>query len=546
MLFLICPACGTPNALEATVCQLCQTSLENVLPEEEPTHSPQDEPFADPDQPNEDLPDLLHALKPDPDADTSEASLDAGHAEEWMDKLPEVPEEETPPDWLKTIRERAQVEEDSVGEMIRRIAAAQEAQEKETPGVQHDEFEAWMKKVRESSQDTDAEKQTDHADKPATEEPGETDWLTRVRRARGVPETRPEPDAAGRSLLDWLVALEEERSQASGSDGEITQQIQLEHARDGNDPTQRIKIDRTGIGAEPVKSGPTLTVSRTEQDQVDQLQATITDENLERIIPTREANRGIRWQKIAWTVLYVACLLVPLLGGLPFALPSGPLSTAGQAVAKWAESPPAGSDVALVIDYSPGFASEINAVAQPVLEKALPQMESIAIISSSLAGSLLGSDLLTAVEIHSSLPPVTDLGYVPHEMLGAYGLATWLSPNIMSPVSSHAQLDVVVILSDSAESAQVWVEQLSAREPALPIYLLVSARAKPLLQPYFDSGQVSGMIGGLSDASNVENAPHAGYLQAYRTGLIVLMGALVLGAAASIIAPPERNQELKP
>ena len=91
-----------------------------------------------------------------------------------------------------------------------------------------------------------------------------------------------------------------------------------------------------------------------------------------------------------------------------------------------------------------------------------------------------------------------------------------------------------MILSNSYEGAAGWVEQMSALDPDRPIYLLVTAQAGPLLQPYYQSGQVAGMVSGMTEAAVVETLLD-GEGQAlvrwrsYQIGVLICLIVIVIG-----------------
>jgi hypothetical protein len=95
----------------------------------------------------------------------------------------------------------------------------------------------------------------------------------------------------------------------------------------------------------------------------------------------------------------------------------------------------------------------------------------------------------------------------------------------------------ILILSDRFESAQGWVTQWSAIAPEAALNLLVTAQAGPLLQPYVESGQINGMVSGLTEAVALEaslgqKGAATSVWQAYQVGILVMLGGLVIGAVA--------------
>ena len=72
-----------------------------------------------------------------------------------------------------------------------------------------------------------------------------------------------------------------------------------------------------------------------------------------------------------------------------------------------------------------------------------------------------------------------------------------------------------------------------------------SAQAGPLLAPYWETGQISGLISGLSDAHRVESvfgeSQDAAYRwRAYRYGILIAIVMLVIGAT---IADEGKNKD---
>jgi hypothetical protein len=95
-------------------------------------------------------------------------------------------------------------------------------------------------------------------------------------------------------------------------------------------------------------------------------------------------------------------------------------------------------------------------------------------------------------------------------------------------------VEAVFLLTDSYEGGRIWVEQISALAPETPIFLLTTAQAGPLLLPYWDSGQVGGMLSGLPDAAGYEAlgelpGPAARRWGAYQAGILILAALLTLG-----------------
>ncbi len=554
MAYIICPKCGAHNPPEAEECRVCQTELAGIEPIEEQDlpetpEEPGGESFDLFSAEEKDLPDLLQGLRAEEDIEFDPEGLPDISLDGEGDQLAsgedqsETDEDQTP-EWLEQVRKRAQEEEDATGEMIRRISAAQDTVTGGKDKSQHEDFESWLQKLRDEARDrvAGAEElpETPEEEETVDDEEVDDDWLDRIRKAHGIVEPQEGPDAAGRSLLDWLVALEEEHSGEKEVEPETlsdeTQRVDLGETYRPEEATRQVRI------TPEVRPKPAaLNLTREDLAQADMLATVIGDEKVERPVRPQIFKAGVRWANVLFLIVLIAGLCVGLFTGgtEAFAWPQAQPATRG--FLDWARSLPEDASLLFVFDYQPAYAGEIERVAQPVLGKILDKTTTLTIASSSASGSLLAGSLLA----NQSGFAVTDIGYFPIESFGAYGIATGLTAAPSStdlPAAGTAllagQYHGIVILSDTFESAQSWIEQLSARAPDTPLALMVTAQAAPLLAPYFDSGQIVGVAGGLQDGVTLSLLTGQSELvdhrwRAYQVGIFVLVGALVLGAVFS-------------
>ena len=216
----------------------------------------------------------------------------------------------------------------------------------------------------------------------------------------------------------------------------------------------------------------------------------------------------------------------------------------------WAQSLPEDASLLLVLDYPAAFSAEMRLIATPVLRTVFAQGGTVSILTSAPAGRLLFDQLLADAELPEALI-AQDLGYYPVGSFGAYGLAQQALP-------PQNQLDLfnalpfegfagIVILGDDYEGAMAWIEQFSSLAPETPIFLLVSAQAGPLLLPYYESGQVRGMISGVSDAVDLvdHTTDLAQHWRAYQVGNVLMILMLLIGMSfpASHRQPAEGQDE---
>jgi hypothetical protein len=67
------------------------------------------------------------------------------------------------------------------------------------------------------------------------------------------------------------------------------------------------------------------------------------------------------------------------------------------------------------------------------------------------------------------------------------------------------------------------------------------------LQPYFESGQIVGVVSGFSDAvalaqADGESAAVTPHWRAYQVGVVILMAAMVLGAVIALARASASNK----
>jgi hypothetical protein len=238
---------------------------------------------------------------------------------------------------------------------------------------------------------------------------------------------------------------------------------------------------------------------------------------------------------------------MPVPPGLPAAV-----SAASSVVANIPENSP----VLVVIDYEPALAGEMEAISGPLLDQmVLLRHPRLSFLSTSPNGSALAERLMRLMtSTNIDQPPPAGLGYTAGEHYfnlgylpgGTAGVLEFVeSPKTAMPsanVERLSEFSAVVVLTDHAESGRIWVEQLAALkqvDPAVtnqPLLVVSSAQAGPLLQPYVSSGQITGMVNGLSDAATYEfvNNSRPGiarnYWDTFGVGLMTAIAAITLGS----------------
>jgi hypothetical protein len=207
--------------------------------------------------------------------------------------------------------------------------------------------------------------------------------------------------------------------------------------------------------------------------------------------------------------------------------------------------------VLVILDYEPALSGEMEALSGPLLDQlVMLRHPYISFLTTSPNGTALVERLLVKTNINQAAghgyrvgENYTNMGYLPG---GESGVLTFMqSPQTAipaSPVLGFSEYAAVILLTDHADSARVWVEQLhilkqtDAALASQPLLTVSSAQAGPMLQPYAASGQISALISGLSDAVRYEflNSSRPGiarsYWDAFGVGLMLAITLIVLGS----------------
>ena len=290
--------------------------------------------------------------------------------------------------------------------------------------------------------------------------------------------------------------------------------------------------------AEPVVAMPRtssvgsmqLDVSERQYAQAELLHRLVDEEEQEAPVkPVRRTRLAIfRWA-IAGILLLAVTL--PIVTGAPtFELP-GFQTNELRVLYNRIEELPSDQTALVVFDYEPGNSGELEAVAGGLLDQLMSNGTSLASISTNPTGSSLavravetyvarhgyenGQNIVhmgylsggpTAVQLFAISPRAAVLkGFaLPDEMKEA-GEQLWDSP-VLSDVQSLSDFSLVAVVTANSEAARVWAEQAKPNMGQVPLLMVLSAPAEPLIRPYFegDDPKVVGILSGLRSAVNYE------------------------------------------
>ncbi len=229
------------------------------------------------------------------------------------------------------------------------------------------------------------------------------------------------------------------------------------------------------------------------------------------------------------------------------------------------DSLPADRPVLVSFDYDPTQAGELNPLAQTMIAHLGRHGIPVVGISTSPAGAALGDALLS----QTLVPPTytygsnyVNLGYLPGGPVGILELATGLPTGMLQQTATtgipsllpadfrntpdvwtttflaHAarleDYSTILVISATPDTVRAWVEQTQTQSQT-QLVAAVSAGAEPLVRPYYESGQLKGLVSGLRGAAQYEKQSGVGgqasgaLWDAFSWGLTTTLLLLVAG-----------------
>jgi hypothetical protein len=239
----------------------------------------------------------------------------------------------------------------------------------------------------------------------------------------------------------------------------------------------------------------------------------------------------------------------------------------------------ANAPVLVAFDYEPGFSGEMEASAAAVISHLIEKRVPLLLVSTNPLGPALAERLVKQQvdELNSLLlptPPYTtslfaNLGYIPGGIAGLRAFAE--TPAVIFPRSLNGQeiwttapltssttlagFTLALVITDNPDTARAWIEQAAPILKPSPLLMILSAQAEPMIRPYYDSGQVQGMVTGLAGGAAYENKRGRTGLASHNwdafnasllvATILILIGALI-NASLNSMASNKRKGEGQP
>lgn len=297
-------------------------------------------------------------------------------------------------------------------------------------------------------------------------------------------------------------------------------------------------------------SALTNRVQLTEKQQlnVNLLKEMIANESEPRPIDLSNGKKPARFTRQIFLLAAALILLIVLIiAPYPAAMPQlYPVEVA--ALFNDVSSLPEESPVLVAVDYDPALAGEMQLASGGLIGHLMARDARMTLISTRTVGPMLAQSLVQAAlpgqPRFSPDDHIVNLGYIPGDAAGLRSFVRhprsfaaytadlklgWDSPSLQG-INALEDFAAVVVITDSAEVIRNWIEQVQPSLGETPMFVVLSAQAGPLIQPYFDSRQVQGGLSGLSGGAMYSQIlGRTGFANPY-------MNALQIGAMLAVFA----------
>lgn len=374
-----------------------------------------------------------------------------------------------------------------------------------------------------------------------------------------LPEEISDQNLEAAELPSWLQSMrpiEMVAPKAASADDKRTEKAGPLAGLAGVLPSE----DLVGQYIKPPLYSVKLRVSEKQRVHASLIETLISEESQPQAIPPERSEAPQRVLRFLVAAILILAILLPRFNFLP-ALPSATILPqeliAFEATLADESLLPRGSAVLLALEYEPGLSGEMQTASEGVIRQLAEKDIRLTIISTSPSGPILAEALLKKAAFDPAFR--VNLGYLAGGSTGlqSFGLAPMqaapatlqgqLAPwnsGVLAGISRLSDFSAAIVLTDDPDKGRNWVEQVQPSLGGKPLLIVSSAQAAPLLLPYYNSGQVQGIISGITGAAGFETLTQSSgsatlLRDAYQygmmlTALLILVGSLITGIITSI------------
>ncbi len=337
-------------------------------------------------------------------------------------------------------------------------------------------------------------------------------------------------------LPDWIAALK-----PAELTGEQVPEAEKPVQEGGPLSGMRGVIDIEPVIAQPrdYAARSSFTITPNQQTQVTLLkQLSLAEQTATETVIVTPATSV--WTRLVLAVLLVAAILAGL--RLPDVLPQAqPAAKQSVTMAFDTVQDAAQKSVLVAVEYTPAMAGELDVQAEMLIEHLLANGSQIVTMSQFAAGTAVAQTLT---------PDQPTLGLVPGESVGLRQLGDCLPDcavlngnTLNNDVrQTLADVDLIIVLTGERDSLVNWLEQVGSRHD-IPIMAGVTQSLAPVAAPYFDSGQLAGVIAGMPDTAVYQQLLLSepgdtvmSYLSAQSLAQLLAAALLLVGGLGYIVA----------
>lgn len=399
------------------------------------------------------------------------------------------------------------------------------------------------------------------------------DWLSDEAAERQSQEAPAEgelaqEDLAQAELPSWVAAMRPVESAMQGEAGPLETDHRVEQAGPLSGIRGVLPADEQVISyRKPPVYSVKLRVTEKQRMHAALLENLLGQEVQPQVLP-RERSQA---PQILMRVLVALFFVLALAGSLLVSLQLAPAPTfyPPEVIDLYdqVEALPAGATVLMAVDYEPGLSGEMQFAASMVLDHLMGRNAQIAVVSTVPTGPALAETLLAQVQRsraeYNLDAQVVNLGYLPGGSMSlvefardprsaAPGMAgpssAWDLP-VLARIHDIQDFDRVLVVTDRAEAGRDWVEQVQPYLGDVPLLIVSSAQAAPLLEPYVESRQVHGLVAGQMGGTLYGQRtgrqaanPALGHYGAYQVGVLLAFVLTLIGAIFSAISSGVRGK----
>jgi hypothetical protein len=523
-------------------------------------------PQAEPSQaaPESEMPDWLAALGAE-----SAAGSEAGAGKVFSEELPaEEPVRAEIPEWLAGFQ---------LGESVPQTdeqAGADEQSAEASSGALAEPVPDWLaglqKAVPSGGVPALMEGGEIEAQPPVPQESPETfsletpDWLARLRPERSVETADAEPAEGAQpdnlemaELPSWVQAMKPVEAVVSDAKSAAPEQAGVSES---SGPLAGLRGVLPGGAAilashKPPAYSIKLQVTETQHKYAQQLEKMILEEGKPKG-PKPEPVPSSRLWRWAISIILILAVFLPLAAGSQFAPDLALFPSEWERTYTLLDSLPGNAAVLVVFDYDPALSSELQAAAAPVIDRILSHGARLTLLSTSPTGPALAAQFLQstqAAHLEAGMQ-YANLGYLPGGPSAIYYFAAdpraavpqtvdgndaWSLPSLQG-VGGLSDFDALLVITDNADTARAWVEQTQNSIGDTAVVMIISAQAEPMVRPYYDSGQVDGMVTGLVGGKTYEQSFGTSglarrYWDSFGTGTLAAVFLILVGGTGGAL-----------